>query len=52
MIKRFFRPLWSFDVVKAESWLNSMSLNGYRLIRVNIKARVFTFESFPPHPLF
>lgn len=52
MIKRFFRPLWSFDVVKAESWLNSMSLNGYRLIRVNFKARVFTFESFPPQPLF
>ena len=52
MIKRSFRPLWSYDVVKTENWLNSMSLAGYRLIRVNFKARVFTFESFPPQPLF
>lgn len=52
MIKRFFRPLWSYDVVKTENWLNSMSLDGYRLIRVNFKARIFTFESFPSQALF
>lgn len=51
MRKRFFRPFWSYDVVKTEYWLNRMSMSGLRLNNVNFKTRFFSFETAAPESL-
>lgn len=48
MIKKVFKPFWSYDVVKTENWLNLMSEKGYRLVKVNFLTRTFIFEQCQP----
>ena len=42
-IKRY-RPFWSYDVVKTENWLDSLSEQGYELKGLNHITRCFYFE--------
>lgn len=44
MIKKIFRPFWSYDVKNTEDWLHSMALQGYRFKAINTVTRQFTFE--------
>lgn len=43
MIKKVFRPFWSYDVQKTEDWLHEMALKGYLLKNINPVTRVFIF---------
>ncbi len=43
MIKKW-RPFWSYDLEKTESWLSSYALEGKKLIGVNLLSRKFLFE--------
>ena len=44
MIKRFFRPFWSYDVKNTENWLHKMALKGYHLKEIHPFPRIFVFE--------
>lgn len=44
MVKKRFRPFWSYDVVKTEQWLSKMHRDGYALSDVYFKRRLFIFE--------
>src|SRR5690625_896343 len=44
MIKKVFRPFWSYDVEKTEKWLEAMARDGYILTNMNSVTRQFTFE--------
>jgi len=39
-----WRPLWSYDVEKTESWLKEMAAKGNNLKDVNRMTRMFTFD--------
>lgn len=43
MIKKW-RPFWSYDLEKTESWLSSYALEGKKLVGVNLLSRKFLFE--------
>lgn len=43
MIKKVFRPFWSYDVQMTEDWLHEMALEGYHLKNINPVTRVFIF---------
>ncbi|PAV28205.1 hypothetical protein CIL05_17725 [Virgibacillus profundi] len=44
MMKKVFRPFWSYDIEKTEDWLTSMALQGYHLVKINMLTRYFYFE--------
>jgi len=44
MIKRVFRPFWSYDIIATEQWLIQMAASGYILKSVNFLSRIFIFE--------
>lgn len=44
MYKRVFRPFWSVDIIKTENWLRSMSIKGYKLVKVHFHSCQFIFE--------
>ena len=44
MIKRVIRPFWSLDVMKTETWLSEMAIDGYQLEKVNFITREFSFR--------
>jgi hypothetical protein len=48
MIKKIFRPFWSYDVIETEQWLSKMSSAGFILLSVNFVRRIFTFEKTQP----
>jgi hypothetical protein len=48
MVKRIFRPFWSYDVIRTENWLKAMSRMGCHLVKLNAAARLFTFEEGEP----
>lgn len=43
MIKRW-RPFWSYDLERTESWLSSYALEGKKLVGVHLLSRQFLFE--------
>lgn len=43
MIKKW-RPFWSYDLERTESWLSSYALEGKKLVGVNLLSRKFLFE--------
>lgn len=44
MMKKVFRPFWSYDLKNTEDWLHSMALQGYHFKELNTVTRRFTFE--------
>jgi hypothetical protein len=44
MIKKCFRPFWSYDVQETEKWLSDMAGQGWHLVSVDFLLRVFRFE--------
>jgi uncharacterized membrane protein (DUF485 family) len=45
-----FRLFWSYDVIKTQKWLSSMSDKGYTLTKINFVFRLFYFKrSTPQH---
>jgi hypothetical protein len=48
MIKKVFRPFWSYDVNKTEEWLSSMAEKGYYLVKLNRGTRYFFFLKGDP----
>jgi Protein of unknown function (DUF2812) len=44
MIKKVFKPFWSYDVSKTEEWLSSMAEKGYLLVKLNRGTRHFFFQ--------
>lgn len=51
MIKKVFRPFWSYDVIKTEEWLSFMAESGYILVKINRVTRCFFFEETEPQKL-
>ncbi|EKN70711.1 hypothetical protein BABA_04699 [Neobacillus bataviensis LMG 21833] len=51
MIKKVFRPFWSYDVQKTEKWLMSMAEKGYFLVKINRVTRIFFFQKGEPKKL-
>jgi hypothetical protein len=51
MIKKVFRPFWSYDVQKTEIWLSSMAEKGYFLVKMNRGTRCFFFKQDEPKKL-
>ena len=45
MMKKIFRPFWSFDVKKTEEWLSSMALQGLHFVTVRPFISLFVFEA-------
>ncbi|WP_407271390.1 DUF2812 domain-containing protein [Radiobacillus sp. PE A8.2] len=48
MIKKVFKPFWSYEVDKTEQWLTSMAEQGYHLVKIHLKSRQFIFEKGNP----
>ncbi|KHE70683.1 DUF2812 domain-containing protein [Halobacillus sp. BBL2006] len=48
MIEKKFRPFWSYDVQKTESWLAELARDGWRLVQFNSKTRQFIFQKSQP----
>ncbi|WP_438347033.1 DUF2812 domain-containing protein [Paenibacillus sp. FA6] len=48
MIKKIFRPFWSYDVSKTEEWLSSMAEKGYCFVKLNRGTRCFFFKKGDP----
>lgn len=48
MIKKVFRPLWSYDLIKTENWLSLMAEKGYHLVEINRHTRMFSFKRSEP----
>lgn len=48
MMKKVFKPFWSYDVEKTEEWLSTMALKGYHLVNINTLTRAFYFEEGTP----
>ncbi|MFA9556981.1 DUF2812 domain-containing protein [Evansella sp. AB-rgal1] len=48
MIKKVFRPFWSYDVIKTEEWLSSMSEQGYHFTGLKRHTRQFYFQYGDP----
>jgi len=44
MIKKVFRPFWSYDIIATEQWLMKMAASGYILRSVNFFCKIFVFE--------
>ncbi|WP_416148336.1 DUF2812 domain-containing protein [Salipaludibacillus sp. HK11] len=44
MIKKVFRPFWSFDVQKTEKWLSNMAEKGLHIVEFNRFTHIFVFE--------
>ena len=44
MIKKVFRPFWSYDIIATEQWLMKMAASGYILRSVNFLCKIFVFE--------
>jgi hypothetical protein len=45
MLKKVFRPFWSLDIIKTETWLSEMATRGYRLQKINLITREYIFEN-------
>src|SRR5690625_752418 len=48
MIKKVWKPFWSYDVLKTETWLSFMANKGYFLIDINRRTRIFSFQYGEP----
>ncbi|UTR10405.1 DUF2812 domain-containing protein [Evansella sp. LMS18] len=48
MDKKVFRPLWSFDVPKTETWLSDMTEQGYHLYEFRKSSSTFLFKQGSP----
>ncbi|OIJ20117.1 hypothetical protein BKP45_10025 [Anaerobacillus alkalidiazotrophicus] len=48
MIKKAFRPFWSFDVKKTEQWLTNMAEQGFHFHQLNRHTRTFYFKEDQP----
>ncbi|MDG5788966.1 DUF2812 domain-containing protein [Evansella sp. AB-P1] len=48
MIKKVFRPFWSYDVQKTEAWLTEMGEKGYQFVGFNRHTRQFFFKEEQP----
>lgn len=48
MMKKVFKPFWSFDVQETEKWLSSMAANGYHVIEFHRYTHRFVFEEGDP----
>ncbi len=48
MIKKVFRPFWSFDVEKTEEWLSSMASKGLHFVKIQPLSSYFVFEMGNP----
>ncbi|WP_087974333.1 DUF2812 domain-containing protein [Oceanobacillus rekensis] len=44
MIKKVFRPFWSHDIEKIETWLSTMARQGYHVVKINRMTNYFFFE--------
>ncbi|CDO03819.1 hypothetical protein OPHB3_0331 [Oceanobacillus picturae] len=44
VMKKVFRPFWSFDIKKTESWLDRMAQDGYQLVAIQTVTSSFLFE--------
>lgn len=51
MIKKIFRPFWSYDVSKTEEWLSSMAEKGYLFENLNRGTRCFSFKRANPQKI-
>lgn len=51
MIKKVFRPFWSYDVNKTEEFLSSMVEKGFCLMKMNRWTRCFFFQQGEPKKL-
>ncbi|GGE62560.1 DUF2812 domain-containing protein [Priestia taiwanensis] len=47
-MKKVYKPLWSFDLLKTEQWLSDMALQGFHLVTFNRLSRCFYFEESVP----
>lgn len=45
---KVFKPFWSYDIEKTESWLSFMAEQGYQLTQMNTKKQQFFFEKDAP----
>lgn len=52
MIKKCFRPFWSYDVQATELWLAGMAGKGWHLVAVDFVKRIFSFEKSEPKKAF
>lgn len=43
-----FRPFWSLDIVKTETWLKTMAAKGYHFVQVNFRTSTFVFAIGDP----
>lgn len=48
MMRKVFKPFWSYDVEKTENWLSFMAKQGYYFVEMNTKIRQFYFEESTP----
>src|SRR5690625_2676059 len=48
MMKKVFKPFWSYDVEKTEKWLSSMAEKGFIFVKASIISRRFVFEKGEP----
>lgn len=48
MLKKVFRPFWSYDILKTESWLSQMSSQGWHLVGLKHLTLTFIFEAGEP----
>lgn len=51
MIKRVFRPFWSYDIMATEQWLADMASSGLLLQSVNFRQRIFAFVVTQPRSI-
>ncbi|OCA88102.1 hypothetical protein A8F94_09795 [Bacillus sp. FJAT-27225] len=47
-MKKAFRPYWSYDIQKTETWLSAMAERGYFLEGLNRSTRTFSFRQGSP----
>ncbi|MFD1019605.1 DUF2812 domain-containing protein [Thalassobacillus hwangdonensis] len=48
MIKRVWKPFWSFDVERTEDWLADMAGRGFSLVDLHPRRSLFIFEAGEP----
>lgn len=48
MMKRKFRPFWSYNIIETEEWLAELSAQGWEFVKFNRFTRVFYFRKSEP----
>ena len=51
MMKRIFKPFWSYDIEKTEKWLSSMAAKGFIFVEASTISRRFVFEKGEPQQI-